>query len=116
MVEQNRVSRTFSIPRNACVEGDIDFPGPVIIGGTVLGDIRCMSLVVEERGVVEGLIKADEVTVLGEVSGDIFATHLTLKTASSVAANIVHKHLSLEAGCYFEGKSRRHASPLQLVS
>jgi cytoskeletal protein CcmA (bactofilin family) len=54
--------------------------------------------------------------VLGEVSGEIFANNLTLKSASSVAADIFHKHLSLEDGCYFEGKSRRHADPLQLAT
>jgi hypothetical protein len=46
--------------------------------------------------VIHAMIKAD--VVLGEVSGEIVATHLTLKTASSVAANIFHKHLSLEEG------------------
>ncbi len=63
-----------------------------------------------------GAVVADAVTVLGEVTGEIFANHLTLKKASSVAANIFHKHLSLEDGCYFEGKSRRHADPLQLAT
>jgi cytoskeletal protein CcmA (bactofilin family) len=105
-----------TIPRKASIEGALEFPGPLIIEGTVLGDIRCMSLVVTERGIVDGSIVADSVTVLGEVSGEIFANHLTLKSASSVAADIFHKHLSLEDGCYFEGKSRRHANPLQLAT
>lgn len=105
-----------TIPRKACIEGGIEFPGPLIIEGTVLGGVRCVSLVVTERGIVDGSIIADAVTVLGEVSGEIFANHLTLKRASSVAADIFHKHLSLEDGCYFEGKSRRHADPLQLAT
>jgi len=109
-----RVSRTLSIPHKATFEGAIDFPGPVVIEGTILGDVHCMSLIVAERGVVDGTIKADAVTIMGEVSGEIFANHLTLKTACSVAADIFHKHLALEDGCFFEGKSRRHANPLQL--
>lgn len=107
---------TLTIPRNATIEGALDFPGPLIIEGTVLGDVRCMSLVISECGIVDGAVVADAVTVLGEVSGEIFANHLTLKKASSVAANIFHKHMSLEDGCYFEGKSRRHANPLQLAT
>jgi cytoskeletal protein CcmA (bactofilin family) len=107
---------TLTIPRKATIEGALDFPGPLIIDGTVLGDVRCASVVISERGVVDGAVVADSVTVLGEVSGEIFANHLTLKKASSVAANIFHKHLSLEDGCYFEGKSRRHANPLQLAT
>jgi cytoskeletal protein CcmA (bactofilin family) len=105
-----------TIPRKACIEGALEFPGPLIIEGTVLGDVRCTSVIVSERGIVDGSIIADAVTVLGEVSGEIFANHLTLKSASSVAANIFHKHLSLEDGCFFEGKSRRHANPLQLAT
>jgi cytoskeletal protein CcmA (bactofilin family) len=75
-----------------------------------------MSLTVAECGVVEGMIKADDVTVLGEVSGEIFANRVALKNRASVAADIFHKHLSLEVGCSFEGKSNRHADPLQLTS
>jgi len=107
--------RVFSVPRKVRIREDIDFPGPVLIEGTVLGDVRCMSLIVGERGIVDGTIKADTVTILGEVSGEIFATHLTLKPTSSVAANIFHKHLLLENGCIFEGHSRRHTDPLRLL-
>jgi cytoskeletal protein CcmA (bactofilin family) len=105
-----------TIPRKASIEGTLEFPGSLIIEGTVLGDVRGASVVISERGFVDGSVVADAVTVLGEVSGEIFANHLTLKKASSVAANIFHKHLSLEDGCYFEGKSRRHANPLQLAT
>src|SRR5689334_16645984 len=111
-----RIGRTLFIPLKATFEGAIDFPGPVVIEGTILGDVDCMSLVVAERGSVDGTIKAEDVTILGSVSGEIFADQLTLKTACSVSADIYHKKLSLEEGCVFEGKSRRHASPLLLAA
>ncbi|HVJ78574.1 MAG TPA: polymer-forming cytoskeletal protein [Hyphomicrobium sp.] len=107
--------RVFSIPRKVRVREDIDFPGPVVIDGIVVGDVRCMSLIVGEGGIVDGTIKADTVTILGEVTGEIFATRLTLKQSSAVAGNIFHTHLSLENGCLFEGRSRRHVDPLQLT-
>jgi cytoskeletal protein CcmA (bactofilin family) len=117
MANQNHaLPAALTIPRKAYIEGTIEFPGPLIIEGTVLGGVRCASLVISERGIVDGSVIADSVTVLGEVSGEIFANNLTLKRASSVAADIFHKHLSLEDGCYFEGKSRRHADPLQLAT
>jgi cytoskeletal protein CcmA (bactofilin family) len=109
------IGRTLSIPRTATVEGGIDYPGPIVVEGTVLGDVNCLSLIVAERGVVEGTIKSEVVMVIGEVSGEIFANELTLKAACLVTADIVHKKLSLETGSFFEGKSRRHATPLQLV-
>lgn len=107
--------RVFSIPPKVRIRENIDFPGPVVIEGTVVGDVSCMTLTVGERGIVDGTIKADRVTILGEVSGEIFATHITLKPSSAVAANIFHKHLSVEDGCLFEGNSRRHAAPLELA-
>lgn len=117
MIERKPASigRTLSIPRTATIEGGVDYPGPVVIDGTVLGDVNCLSLIVTERGVIEGTIKSEEVTVMGEVTGEIFANQLTLKAACSVNADIVHKRLLLEDGSFFEGKSRRHADPLQLL-
>jgi cytoskeletal protein CcmA (bactofilin family) len=109
------IGRTLSIPRTATVEGGIDYPGPIVVEGTVLGDVNCLALVVAQRGIVEGTIKSETVTIIGEVSGEIFANELTLKAACSVNADIVHKKLSLETGSFFEGKSRRHANPLALA-
>lgn len=105
-----------SIPRQAVIEGLIEFPGPVVVAGTIEGDIVCVSLVITERGVVNGSVRADNVTVLGEINGEIYANALTLKAASSVTGAIYHNDLVLENGCYFEGKSRRMILPLQAVS
>ena len=91
-------------------------PVTMVITGTVVGDVTCTSLVITERGIVHGSIRADDATILGEVNGEIYATILTLKTASSVTGDIYHKQLTLEDGCYFEGRSRRHNTPLLLAS
>jgi cytoskeletal protein CcmA (bactofilin family) len=106
----------FSIPRTATIEGAIDYAGAMIISGTIEGDVTCVSLIVTERGVINGSVRSQTVTVLGEVNGEIVANSLTLKTASSVTGDIFHKHLVLEDGCYFEGRSRRMKEPLELVS
>lgn len=105
-----------SIPRKAAIEGLIEFDGDVIVEGSVVGDVRCRMLTIKERGQVDGNIIAERVVVLGEVSGAIYADDLVLRTACSVAADIFHKQLLLEDGCYFEGRSRRHADPVSLAS
>lgn len=110
------VAVTLSLPRKTVIEGGIEYPGPMVITGTVVGDVTCTSLVITERGIVHGSIRADDATILGEVNGEIYATTLTLKTASSVTGDIYHKQLTLEDGCYFEGRSRRHNTPLLLAS
>ena len=109
-------SDTLTIPRQAVIEGALDFPGPVVISGTIEGDVTCTSLTVTERGAVNGSVRADSATILGEVNGEIYANTLTLKTACSVSGDIFHNQLVLEDGCYFEGKSRRMILPLQMAS
>ena len=106
----------FAIPRQAVIEGAIDFSGAMIVSGTVEGDVTCSSLTVTERGVVNGSVRADSAIILGEVNGEIYANTLTLKTACSVNGDIFHNQLVLEDGCYFEGRSRRMILPLQLAS
>ena len=105
-----------NLPRQAIIEGAVDYPGPVVVSGTIDGDVTCASLIVTERGVINGSVRSDTVTILGEVNGEIFANTLTLKTACSVNGDIFHNNLVLEDGCYFEGRSRRMILPLQLVS
>ena len=114
-VEHQTIASTLTIPRRATVEGAINFPGPVVIDGTLVGEVRAASLIISERGSLKGSIWAGSVVVMGEVAGDIYAVTLTLKTACSVQGNIFHRHLELEDGCYFEGKSRRHNEPLALI-
>ncbi len=109
-------SQTLTLPRAVIIEGAIDYPGPIVLSGTIEGDITCTSLTVTERGIVNGAVRSNTVTVLGEINGEIFANTLFLKAACSVTGDIFHNQLILEDGCYFEGKSRRMILPLQLVS
>ena len=107
---------TMSVPRKAIIEGAVEYPGPMVVAGVVEGDVTCTTLTVSERGIINGSVRADTVTVLGEVNGEIYANTLSLKAACSVTGDIYHNQLVLEDGCYFEGKSRRMILPLQLAS
>lgn len=109
-------SQTLTLPRAVTIEGALDYPGPVVLSGTIEGDVTCSSLTITERGVVNGAVRSNSVTVLGEINGEIFANTLFLKAACSVTGDIFHNQLVLEDGCYFEGKSRRMILPLQLAS
>jgi cytoskeletal protein CcmA (bactofilin family) len=115
MSEKSPTPPPLSIPRKAVVEGSIKYSGNVVLEGTVLGEVWCANLLITERGIVDGTICADTATIMGEASGAIYANRVTLKTACSVTSDIFHKSLSLENGCYFEGKSRRVANPLSLT-
>ncbi|HMN36233.1 MAG TPA: polymer-forming cytoskeletal protein [Hyphomicrobium sp.] len=101
-------------PKGLSIEGAVAYPGNIEIACTVEGDVSCAELVITERGIVNGSVRAERVIVLGEVNGEIYANMLTMKAASSVIGDIFHKQLILEDGCYFEGRSRRHSAPLLL--
>lgn len=103
------------IGRGATIIGALTLDGPVMIDGTIDGEVRCSNVHISERGEVEGLIVADRVVVLGEFSGDIYARELVLGAGCAVHGHIYHQKLVLEAGCYFEGKSRRHGDPLKIA-
>jgi cytoskeletal protein CcmA (bactofilin family) len=92
------------IPRTASIEGFVDFAGEIVVEGTVSRELRCATLTIKERGQVDGNVVANRVTVLGYVSGAIYANDLILRTACSVSGDIFHKQLLLEDGCYFDGR------------
>ncbi len=97
------------------IVGSLHFDGAVVLDGEIRGEVRCRSLAISERGVIDGLIVAESVVVAGEVTGTIYAERLVLRAACQVEGDIFHRELSLEDGCYFEGRSRRHAEPLGLA-
>jgi cytoskeletal protein CcmA (bactofilin family) len=100
------------ISRGMTIVGSLALKGQVIIEGTVDGEVRCTDLQIAERGVVDGLVVADKVVVLGEFIGVIYAKELVLGAACAVEGHIFHRKLVLEEGCYFEGKSRCYTNPL----
>jgi cytoskeletal protein CcmA (bactofilin family) len=103
------------ISRGASIVGALTLEGDIFIEGTVEGEVRCTTLQITERGMVDGLIVADRVIVLGEVNGDIYANELILGAGCAVEGTINHNKLLLEKGCYFEGKSRRHENPRRMA-
>lgn len=113
---QGAQTAPLALPRSLLIEGAIEYPGSLVIAGTVEGDVVCKDLTITERGVVNGSVRAETVTVLGEINGEVFANVLTLKAASTVTGDIFHNQLVLEDGCFFEGKSRRMILPLDALS
>ncbi len=107
-----RPSKGLLISRGITIVGSLSMQGEVVIEGTVDGEVRCTRVQISERGVVDGLIVADRVVVLGEFVGAIYAKEILLGAACAVEGHIFHRKLVLEEGCYFEGKSRCYTNPL----
>lgn len=112
VVEVRSRKGSLVINRGISIVGSLTVEGHVHIDGAIDGEVRCKALRIGERGLVEGLIVAEKVVVLGEFSGEIYADEIVLGAACAVDGTICHNKLILEKGCYFEGKSRRFEHPL----
>ena len=99
------------------LDGYLETAGDVIVAGQLLGEVRAPRIVVESGGFVSGNIIADEVIISG-VAQDvyIYASKIELTDGSRVTGELYHTHLNLTAQSFFEGKSRRHPNPLELVN
>ncbi len=97
---------------NTVVEKDIVFTGnvkmskPVMIRGTINGQIDTDSDVVIDTGaVVNASIKASRVLVRGSVQGNVYGSNLVYVTASGILdGDVATKKVVLEPGCEFSGK------------
>ncbi len=109
----NRTSPSI-IGTNCSLAGDILSDGEVHIDGQVVGDVRCVTLVIGEAGGVTGEIVAETVRVLGSVTGQIAANAVELARSARIIGDITHDSLSVEAGAHVEGRfNRRPAGTVQ---
>jgi len=98
------------------IAGSVYIDAAVRLEGAIDGEIRCTELELTRIGRVRGTIVAERVTVFGEVTnGAIYANELALRPGCRVEAEIYHEHLQLDAGSYFDGKSRRVEDPTALA-
>jgi cytoskeletal protein CcmA (bactofilin family) len=96
--------------------GSVYVDGAVRLEGSIAGEIRCTALNLADTAAVRGRVVAETVTVYGTVAaGEIYANVLVLKPGCSVEAEIYHQHLQLDAGSYFDGKSRRVNDPIGMA-
>ena len=104
----NRTSPSI-IGSNCSLAGDISSDGEVHVDGKVIGDVRCVTLVIGEAGGVTGEIVAETVRVLGSVTGQITATAVELARTARIIGDITHDSLAVEAGAHVEGRFNRRA-------
>lgn len=95
------------IGSNCSLAGDIVSDGEVHVDGKVVGDVRCITLVIGEGGGITGEINAETVRVLGAVTGQITARAVELAKTARILGDITHDSLAVEAGAYVEGRFNR---------
>lgn len=102
------------IGKNTELKGTIISQGTVRIDGKLEGElISSGDVVVGETGVIQAQIKAKNLTVAGEVRGNVdISERLDLLATAKLFGDIKIKVLTIEEGAVFRGASEmKHAEP-----
>ncbi len=100
------------ITNDVVIEGSVVSPGELHIDGTVRGNVRAKSCVIDMQGVVEGEVVAEEIYVRGRVIGPIRGVHVHLYAGAHVEGDVINESIGIENGAYIYGSIRRSEDPL----
>ena len=105
--EQASTDQASSISRGMTVVGKIFGEGTVQVFGHIEGELRALTVLINEGAKVEGDVVAEDLTVAGQVKGTIHANRVKLNGTAVVEGDIFHRSLSIEENARFEGSSKR---------
>ncbi|MGQ9617915.1 MAG: bactofilin family protein [Candidatus Aminicenantia bacterium] len=96
--------RTF-IGKGVKIKGELSSEEDMIIEGRVEGKIETKkTLIVGKSGNIEGEIKANEVRIMGKVTGDIHATtRIEIVPSGAHFGNIFSPRVAISEGAIFKG-------------
>ena len=103
-VSANEIS---TISRGMTVGGKIVGEVTVHVLGQVEGELRALTVLIDEGAKVEGDVVGEEMTIGGTVKGIIHANRVKLNSTAVVEGDIFHRSLSIEENARFEGSSKR---------
>jgi len=111
MWKRKRMTRnglTAFIDEGSEIEGRYTFSGTLMMNGRFTGEISSTdTLIVGDKGVINGDIRAGQVVVSGEVVGNISGTErVELKRTARVFGDVEAPVVVVEEGVLFEGHCR----------
>jgi cytoskeletal protein CcmA (bactofilin family) len=99
------------------IRGDVGFAGGLHVDGKIVGsvvsepDVEAM-LMLSDKGVIEGEVRAPHVVINGQLKGDIVASErVELAAQARVVGNIYYKLLEMAAGAQVSGQIMREEEP-----
>lgn len=108
---------TTSIGEECLFEGNISTSSSTRIDGTLKGKITGEnSIIVGERGMIEGEVKAVETIVFGKVEGIIESEQLEIKSTGSVTGDIFINTLIVEDGGIYNGRCTMDAGAHKILA
>lgn len=97
------------------ITGDIKTSGDVQIDGRLDGNIKAGRVTIGEKGIINGKVVAETVSVRGKVTGKIDALTIELTDTANVQADLVQDKLMIANGAFFDGKCTRKSPPVAAV-
>jgi cytoskeletal protein CcmA (bactofilin family) len=104
-----------TISRGVTVVGKIVGEGTVHLLGQIEGELRALTVLINQGAKVEGDVVAEELTIGGMVKGTIHANRVKLNSTAVVEGDIFHRSLSIEEDARFEGSSKREDNAVDLT-
>ncbi len=95
------------------VTGNIEATVDLLIEGRVVGDVRCMTLVLGEGSSVTGSIHAERVRVSGKVDGAIETRDLAIEASAVVKGDVTYSRIRIANGGVIEGQLKHVAAPAE---
>jgi len=105
--ERESAHEISTVSRGMTVVGKIVSEATVHVLGQVEGELRALTVLIDEGAKVEGDVVGEELTVGGTVKGTIHANRVKLNSTAVVEGDIFHRSLSIEENARFEGSSKR---------
>jgi cytoskeletal protein CcmA (bactofilin family) len=104
----SRSGLTAFIDEGSEIEGRYTFSGTVMLNGRFKGEISSTdTLIIGDKGVMNGDIRAGQVLINGEVVGNVSAAErVELKRAARVFGDVEAPVVVVEEGVIFEGHCR----------
>jgi cytoskeletal protein CcmA (bactofilin family) len=100
------------IGEHTSFEGTLRTEGPVRLLGTIQGEIESKSaIIVEEKARVTARLTAKQVTIAGQVDGQIYCDgRVEIRPTGRVTGEINAGALVVQEGAYFDGSSKMASS------
>lgn len=89
------------------VTGNIGGDGNLHVDGRIDGDVTCATLIVGERGEINGNVRAGDARIAGTVNGAVAAEVLTVTDTARIVGDMSYDAVSIETGAQVEGRVKR---------
>ena len=88
------------------VTGQLESTEDIHIEGEVEGDVRGVSVRVDQTAKVNGTVYGDTVEILGTLNGKIEAQKVILTSTAHVSGDVVHQDIRIDSGAHIDGHCR----------